>query len=60
MERLAIIAGAFVGAVLRECAPVLVDILARGIKAAMTSTAEESKPDENLRNRLLDRLPKRH
>lgn len=46
--------GQFVGAVLAECGPVIVEIL----KASFRSTAEDSKAPADLRKRLQDAISK--
>ena len=53
---MAVILGRFLGAVLAECAPVLVAILAEAIKRGTTDTAVDSLPDSDLRNALDQRV----
>lgn len=57
MEALALWLGTLIGAILKQCAPVLVDILASGIRKAVTDTQEDSKVDETLKANLLSKLP---
>jgi hypothetical protein len=56
MERLAILCGLFLGAVLKECAPVLAEILAEGIRRANTSTVEDGKAPADLGAALRARI----
>jgi hypothetical protein len=56
MERLALIVGTFCGAVLKQCAPVLADILAEGIRRALSDTVEDSAPPAGLADRLRARI----
>lgn len=53
---LAVMLGRFIGAMLAECGPVLAEILSSAIRSALENTAEDSKPDADLRSRLLQRL----
>jgi len=48
--------GRFVGAVLRECGPTIVDILAAAIRAAINDTVEDGATRDDLRTRLLERV----
>ena len=48
--------GNFIGAVLAQCAPVLVKILSEAIQNARFETVEESNAPDDLRKRLLERL----
>lgn len=51
--------GKFIGAVLAECAPILVEIIIAAIRGSYESVEESSRrPD--LRKRLLERLHKNH
>ena len=52
MAGLAVTVGRFVGAVLAECAPVLVEV----IRECMRDTAEDGARRDDLRERLLERL----
>ena len=56
MLQLAAIVGRFIGAVLAECAPVLVEILSHAIREAFTDTVEDGARDDDLRKRLLERV----
>jgi len=56
MEALAVWLGNFIGAILAQCAPVLVQILKEAIQSAFTSTVETSNGPYDLRKRLLERL----
>lgn len=58
MEQLGIFLGSVIGVALKHCAPVLVDILAAGIRKSMADTTEDSKVDQDLKKRLLDRIAK--
>lgn len=49
---LAVWLGRFIGAVLAECGPMIVEV----IRACFTNTAQDSKPPADLRARLLARL----
>jgi hypothetical protein len=60
MLQLAAIVGTFIGAVLKQCGPVLEEIIAKGIKDALTDTVEDGARSPALRDRLagqLRRLP---
>lgn len=50
MEAIAVLVGKFIGAVLAQCGPVIVEIL----QSAFKPTAEDSKAPDALRNRLND------
>lgn len=52
MEPLAAFLGTVLGAALKQCAPVLADILKTSIKEAITDTMEEAKRNPELKNRL--------
>lgn len=52
MVNLAVLLGRFIGAVLAECGPVIVEIL----QSAFNPTAEDSKAPDALSKRLHDRL----
>jgi len=56
VSELAAILGRFVGAMLKECGPVIVDIVAAGVRKAFNDTVEDGKAPEELRNRLTDDL----
>lgn len=56
MGSLAVVLGRFVGAMLAECAPVLVGILSEAIRNALKDTVEDGAVRDDLRNRLLARL----
>lgn len=56
MERMAVICGLFVGAVLKECAPVLAEILAEGIRRAFANTVEDGKAPDGLGDALRARI----
>ena len=56
MTPLAVAFGRFAGAVLAECAPVLVEIIAHAIQKAFTNTVEDGARRDDLRERLLERL----
>ncbi len=56
MESFAAWLGTFVGAVLKQCAPVLADILAEGIKRAFQNTVEDSKAPSGLADSLRARI----
>ena len=58
MNSLAVTLGTFIGAVLKECAPVLAEILAEGIRRAMQDTVEDGKTPDGLADRLRARLHK--
>jgi len=53
---LAAVLGRFVGAVLAECGPVIVEIIANAIKLSTTNTVEDGAIRDGLRERLLSRL----
>ena len=59
LERLAVLAGMFVGAMLKECAPVLAEILAEGIRRAFRDTVEDSMPPDGLADSLRARITER-
>jgi len=56
VSELAAILGRFVGAVLKECGPTIVDILAAAIRKAFNDSIEDGKAPEELRNRLTNDL----
>jgi hypothetical protein len=56
VERLAVIFGVFIGAVLKECAPVLAEILAEGIRRALRDTVEDGKAPDGLAAGLRARI----
>ena len=60
MAPLAVVLGRFVGAVLAECAPVLVEIIAHAIQKALANTVEDGARRDDLRERLLERLRAAH
>lgn len=58
MEKLAILAGTFLGYMLKPLAPVIVDILAAAIRKGLTDTAEDSNAPQELVDHLRSRIPK--
>lgn len=56
MNALAAWLGTLLGAAIKECAPVLVDIIREAIRSANTPIAEDSKGDNDLKNSLQARL----
>ncbi|MGH7143121.1 MAG: hypothetical protein ACREJ2_03185 [Planctomycetota bacterium] len=48
--------GQFIGSVLAECAPVLVEILSHAIREGLGDTVEDGAVRDDLRQRLLSRL----
>jgi hypothetical protein len=56
MTSLAASLGRFMGAVLVECAPVLVEIMVHAIREASQNTVEDGARRRDLRERLADRL----
>ena len=52
--------GRFVGAVLAECAPVLVEILSTAIRRAFSDSVEMGEAPADLRARLLERVRNAH
>ena len=53
------VAGAFVGQVLLQVAPILSNIVAEGFKRAISDTSEIGKPNDVLQNMELDVAPTR-
>jgi hypothetical protein len=56
MTPLAAMLGRFFGAMLAECAPVLVEIITHAVQNAFADTVEDGARRDALRERLLERL----
>ena len=56
MTGLAVVLGRFLGAMLAECAPVLVEVMADAIRKGLADTVEDGARRGDLRERLLRRL----
>ena len=56
MSGLAVALGRFLGALLAECAPVLVEILAHAIREGLADSVEDGARRDDLRERLLRRV----
>jgi hypothetical protein len=58
MTPLAAMLGRFFGAMLAECAPVLVEIISQSIRSAFADTVEDGARRDDLRQRLLSKIQK--
>jgi hypothetical protein len=56
MTPLAAMLGRFFGAMLAECAPVLVEVIREAIQSAFADTVEDGARRDDLRKRLLERV----
>jgi len=53
---LAVVLGRFLGAMLAECAPVLVEVLAYAIREGLADSVEDGARRDDLRERLIKRV----